>query len=91
MSSAEAEECFQATFTYKLLKSQAIRKAGSRLLLFLRDTLCEPYCASVECYENLTPIPLNGTSEKHCFDWKATGSVQRLTPIQISYTTKHSM
>jgi len=72
MSSAQAKKQFQATFTYKLLKSQAIRKAGSWLLLFLRDTLCEPYCASVECYDNLTPRPLNGTSKEHQFDWWAT-------------------
>ena len=72
MSSAEAKERFQATFTYKLLKSQAIRRAGSRLFLFLRDELCEPYCASVECYENLTPRPLNGTSKENDFDWWAT-------------------
>ena len=72
MSSVEARERFQATFTYKLLKSQAIKKAGSQLLLFLRDTLCEPYCASVECYENLTPRPLNGTSKENEFDWWVT-------------------
>jgi len=72
MSSAKAREYFEATSTYTLLKTQSIRKAGSQLLLFLRDRQCTPYCASVECYKNLTPRPLNGTSEKHHFDWWTT-------------------
>jgi len=70
MSSAKAREYFEATSTYTLLKTQSIRKAGSQLLLFLRDRQCLPYCASVECYKNLTPMPLNGTSND--FDWWAT-------------------
>ena len=72
MSSEKAREYFEATTTYTLLKSQAITKAGSQLMLFLRDTSCKPYCASVECYENLTPSPLNGTSKENEFDWWAT-------------------
>ena len=72
MSSAKAREYFKATSTYALLKSQAIRKAGSQLMLFLRDRKCIPYCVSVECYDNLTPRPLNGTSKEHQFDWWAT-------------------
>lgn len=68
MSSAEARKLFEATSTYSILKSQGIRKAESQQLLFLRDTSCLPYCASLHCYNNHTPKPLNGTN----FEWWAT-------------------
>ena len=69
MYSAEARERFQATATYSVLKSQGITKAGSQQLLFLRDVICVPHCASVECYKNHTPKgALNGTD----FEWWVT-------------------
>ena len=66
--SAEAREQFQATATYSVLKSRGITKAGSQQLLFLRDVNCVPRCASVECYDNLTPKSLNRTN----FEWWVT-------------------
>lgn len=68
MYSDEARELFKATATYGVLRSRGIAKAGSQQLLFLRDEGCTPHCASVECYKNLTPKPLNGTN----FEWWAT-------------------
>jgi len=68
MSSAKARKLFEATATYKVLKSRGITKAGSQQLLFLRDIGCVPYCASVECYTNLTPKSVNGSN----FEWWAT-------------------
>lgn len=68
MYSAKARELFETTATYNVLRTQGITKAGSQQLLFLRDMDCAPHCVSVECYTNLTPKPLNGTS----FEWWAT-------------------
>ena len=70
MNSPNARELFKTTATYSVLKSQGITKAGSHQLLFLRDSDCSPHCASVECYKNLTPKPLNGTD--YNFEWWAT-------------------
>lgn len=66
--SAEARKRFKNTATYSVLKSQGIRKAGSQQLLFLRDSSCSPYCASVECYQNWTPKSVNGNN----FEWWTT-------------------
>ena len=67
-NSPEARQQFEATATFSVLKSQGITRAGSQQLLFLRDSGCVPHCASVECYENLTPKAINRTD----FEWWAT-------------------
>lgn len=68
MASTAAKELFEATATHSVLKSQGITKAGSQQLLFLRDVNCVPHCVSVECYQHLTPKPLNGSN----FEWWVT-------------------